>query len=67
MAADDDSIVDRAHRVHHSLEGAGDSARVQAAVGGPCPDCGERVELVLHADSSSFSCGSCGARFTIPS
>ncbi len=67
MAADDDSIVDRAGRVHHSLEGTGDPARVQAAVGGPCPDCGERVELVLHSDSSSFSCGSCGGRFAIPS
>jgi formamidopyrimidine-DNA glycosylase len=66
MTTDDDSIVDRAQRVHHSLEKAGDPARVQAAVGGPCPDCGERVELVLNSDSTSFQCRSCGETFTIP-
>ena len=66
MTTGDDSIVDRAQRVHHSLEKAGDPARVQAAVGGPCPECGERIELVLHADSSSFTCRSCGTTFAIP-
>lgn len=65
MAAEDDSIVDRAQRVRHSLEKTGDAARAQAAVGGPCPECGERVELVLNADSSSFACRSCGAEFAI--
>lgn len=67
MATDEDSIVDRAQRVHHSLEKTGDAARVQAAVGGPCPECGERVELVLNADSSSFDCRACGKEFAIPS
>jgi len=33
VAAEADSIVDRAQRVHDSLEGAGDPRRVQAAVG----------------------------------
>jgi formamidopyrimidine-DNA glycosylase len=60
-----DSIVDRAQRVHDSLEGAGDPRRVQAAVGGPCPDCGERVEITVHADSSSFRCGSCGGTYSL--
>jgi predicted RNA-binding Zn-ribbon protein involved in translation (DUF1610 family) len=66
MTTDDDSIVDRAQRVHHSLEKTDDPATAQVAVGGPCPECGERVELVLRSDSSSFDCGACGARFSIP-
>lgn len=66
MASNEDSIVDRAQRVHHSLEGTGDPSLVQVAVGGPCPDCGERVEIVMHADSSSFTCGSCNRRFAVP-
>jgi predicted RNA-binding Zn-ribbon protein involved in translation (DUF1610 family) len=66
MAAEDDSIVDRAERVHRSLERTAGGVRAQAAVGGPCPECGERVELVLSADSSSFTCRSCGTSFAIP-
>lgn len=65
MASQEDSIVERAQRVHHSLEGTGDPAAAQVAVGGPCPGCGERVELVLHADSSSFTCGSCHETFAV--
>jgi ribosomal protein S27AE len=64
VAAEEDSIVDRARRVHHSLEGEGDPRTVQVAVGGPCPDCGERVEITLHPDSSAFTCGSCGGTFS---
>lgn len=67
MEMDYDSIVERAERVHHSLEGTGDPSRVQVAVGGPCPDCGERVEIVMHSDSSSFACGSCNGTFAVRS
>lgn len=65
MASHEDSIVDRAQRVHHSLEGTEDPAVAQVAVGGPCPSCGERVEIVMHADSSSFRCGSCNGTFAV--
>lgn len=65
MAAEHDSILERAQRVHHSLEGTGDPRSVQVAVGGPCPDCRERVEIVVHADSSTFTCGTCGGIFTL--
>jgi hypothetical protein len=65
MAAQEDSIVDRAQRVHHSLEGSGDPRRAQVAVGGPCPECGERVEITVHSDSSGFTCESCGGRFAL--
>jgi formamidopyrimidine-DNA glycosylase len=65
MTLNEDSIAARAQRVHHSLEGTGEPSLVQVAVGGPCPDCGERVEIVMHADSSSFTCGSCKGTFAI--
>lgn len=65
MADEQDSIVDRARRVQHSLEGAEEPPHAQVAVGGPCPACGERVEIVMHADSSAFTCGSCGGTFAI--
>jgi hypothetical protein len=67
MAADEDSIADRAERVHRTLEGADDPRAVQVAVGGPCPACGERVEIVVHPDSTGFTCGSCGGRFSVTS
>ena len=65
MAAEEDSLADRAQRVHHSLEGTGDPRTVQVAVGGTCPACGERIEIVMHADSSGFTCESFGGQFPI--
>lgn len=59
-----DSILERAKRVEHSLQAAGDPT-AQAAVGGPCPNCEARVEVVLHADSGAVSCQACGSRFLV--
>lgn len=62
--AEHDSIIDRALRVERSLHAVGGST-AQAAVGGPCPSCGARVETVLHADSTSVNCDACGSKFRI--
>ena len=59
-----DSIIDRAKRVEHTLHAVGDPT-ARAAVGGPCPDCGARVETVLRSDSTSVRCDACGAEFSI--
>ena len=64
MATTNDSILERAQRVEHSLQAIGDPT-AQAAVGGPCPQCGARVETVLHADTASVSCDGCGGRFSV--
>lgn len=60
---DEDSIVVRAQRVQHAIDEAADPAAVQVAVGGPCPDCGGRVEVTVHADSVKVRCASCGHQF----
>lgn len=59
-----DSIVERAERVEHSLKSVGDTT-ARAAVGGPCPDCGARVETVLLSDTTSVNCDACGTEFHI--
>ena len=66
MATMNDSILERAQRVEHSLRAVGDPT-AQAAVGGPCPKCEARIETVLHADTPSVSCGTCGSEFRIAS
>jgi hypothetical protein len=63
--ADEDSIVERAKRVQQSLDAVPDPRAVQAAVGGPCPNCGERVEIVMRPDSSGFRCGGCGTSYAL--
>jgi formamidopyrimidine-DNA glycosylase len=63
MAAED-SIVDRAGRVEHTLHTV-DDATAQVAVGGPCPSCGARVETTLHSDSKTVTCTACGTDFPI--
>lgn len=62
--ATNDSILERAQRVEHSLQAAGEPT-AQAAVGGPCPKCEARVETVLHTDTSTVSCDACGAQFPV--
>jgi len=59
-----DSIIERAKRVEHTLHAVGDPTAC-AAVGGPCPSCGARVETVLRSDSTSVSCDACGEEFPI--
>jgi ribosomal protein L37AE/L43A len=59
-----DSIVDRAERVEHSLKAVSDPT-ARAAVGGPCPSCGARVETVLRCETTSVTCDACGSEFPI--
>ena len=59
-----DSIVDRAERVEHTLHAVGDST-AQVAVGGPCPSCGACVETTLRSDSALVACAGCGSAFHI--
>jgi ribosomal protein L37AE/L43A len=59
-----DSIVDRAERVEHSLLALADTT-AQAAVGGPCPTCGARVETVVRCETASVTCDGCGETFSI--
>ena len=66
MATTNDSILERAQRVEHSLQAVGDP-NARAAVGGPCPECGARIETVLHADTPSVACGTCGSEFRVAS
>ena len=64
MATSNDSILERAQRVEHSLQAVSDPT-AQAAVGGLCPNCGARVETVLHADTDAVSCNDCGQQFCV--
>lgn len=60
----DDSIVDRAGRVEHSLHQVGDPT-ARAAVGGPCPACGSDVETTLSAETTTITCDACHTAFTV--
>jgi ribosomal protein S27E len=54
-----DSIVDRARRVRPSLVPEGSPQSVQVTVDGPCPDCGNRFVVDVHADTATVTCPGC--------
>jgi NAD-dependent SIR2 family protein deacetylase len=68
MTTEDDSIIDRAERVRHSLGKASDPRLVQATVDGPCPNtaCDGRVIATLHGDTEAIRCDTCGTTYPIP-